>query len=138
MNDQNTRKIDNTAGKTTISLAIWTAAWLASLSIASFGPKLLWDNNSTLSIFFILVNAAFGVQMMIVNKNHLANLDELQRKISLEAMAIALGVAIMGGLTFSLLDINNIIPFDAEISYVVGATGISYMIAILIGTKRYQ
>jgi hypothetical protein len=138
MNDQNTRKIDNTAGKTTISLAIWTAAWLVSLSIASFGPKLLWDNNSTLSIFFILVNVAFGVQMMIVNKNHLANLDELQRKISLEAMAIALGVAIMGGLSFSLLDINNIIPFDAEISYLVAATGISYMIAILIGTKRYQ
>ena len=64
-------------------------------------------------------------------------MDELQRKIQLEALGISLGLAVIAGLSFSLLDQTDLIPFDAEIGFLVGFIGITYMIALLINRRRY-
>jgi xanthosine utilization system XapX-like protein len=41
------------------------------------------------------------------------------------------------GITYSLLDITNLIPMDAEIGILVGFMGITYLIALLVNRKRY-
>jgi len=120
-----------------IRLAAWTWSWVATLAIATFGPKFIWDDHTFLTVLAILVNLANGVLMIIANRNFFNSLDELQRKIQLEALGISLGLAIIVGLSFSLLDQTNLIPFDAEIGFLVGFVGITYMIALLINRKRY-
>ena len=50
--------------------------------------------------------------MIVANKNHLRGLDEMQQKIQLEAMALALGVGLVAGLGYSTLSITNLITFD--------------------------
>lgn len=124
--------------KTTKNLAIWTLLWLVSFALATFGPKFIWKENTTLSILVIALNIAVGTAMILANIKHLSTLDELQKKIQLEAMGIALGIGIFGGLSYSLLDITNIISTDAEIGYLVMLISISYVAALLIGKKRYS
>lgn len=119
-------------------LAYWTAAWLLTLAVVAFGPKFIWDFNPTISVLVIVVNALVGAGMILANKRHINGLDEMQRKLSLEAMAIALGVAVVGGLSYSMLDITNVIPFDAEISHLVMLIGITYLAGIVIGNLRYK
>ena len=65
-------------------------------------------------------------------------MDELQQKVQLEAMALALGVAIVVGLAYSNLDIANVIQQDAEISHLVMLIGVTYMASLFFGMRRYK
>ena len=124
--------------KVTINLAIWTMLWVSSLALATFGPKFIWDENVTLTIIAVVLNALFGLGMILINIKHINSLDELQKKIQLDAMGVALGVGVVGGISYSVLDITNLISQDAEISFLVILISLTYMIGILIGQKRYK
>ncbi|MEP2025565.1 MAG: hypothetical protein ABJH98_04430 [Reichenbachiella sp.] len=123
--------------KNTVNLAIWTMAWTSSLALATFGPEYLWDNQA-LTITGILVNLGLGVGMILANKRHLNGLDEMQKKIQLEALAIALGIGVIAGLSYSLLDQKNIIQSDAQISYLLMLISITYAIGVFVGRIRYK
>ena len=119
-------------------LAIWTWSWVATMAIATFGPTYIWDDRAFLTIFAILVNLANGVLMILANRDLFNHFDELEKKIHLESMAISLGLAVVVGLSFSLLDQKNIIPFDADISFLVMFIGITYLVSMVINTRRYK
>ncbi|WP_445159260.1 hypothetical protein [Mesohalobacter salilacus] len=121
----------------TLKLALWTWSWVATLAIATFGPKFIWDDHQLLTTLAIAVNLSNGVMMIIANRNYFNKMDELQRKIHIEALSITLGLAVIVGLSFSLLDQTNLITFDAEIGFLVGFIGITYMVALLINRRRY-
>ena len=124
--------------KNTIKLGIWTALWTGSMALATFGPKFIWDENVVLTVIAVIINALLGLGMILMNIKHLNSLDDLQKKIQLDAMGIALGAGIVFGLSYTLLDITNLITKDAEISYLVIFIGITYLLAVLIGQKRYK
>lgn len=121
-----------------LKLFYWTMAWVLSLALIAFGPKFIWDNNETLDILGVLINFLIGIGMILANKKFLNKLDELQRKIHLEAMAMALGIAVVAGLSYSMLDVRNIISYDAEISHLVIVIGITYFAGTVIGSLRYK
>lgn len=121
----------------TIKLAVWTWSWVATLAIATFGPRFIWDDHQLLTVLAISTNLANGVMMIIANRKYFNIMDELQRKIHLESLAITLGLAVVVGLSFSLLDQTNLITFDAEIGFLVGFIGITYLIALFINRSRY-
>jgi predicted membrane channel-forming protein YqfA (hemolysin III family) len=122
----------------TLRLGYWTATWLISTALASFGPKLIWNFDNTFSILAVVLNVIIGFGMIIANKNHLRSLDELQQKIQLEAMALSLGTGLIGGIAYSMLDIANVISFDAEISHLVILVGLTYMGGVIVGQVRYR
>ena len=124
--------------KNTVRLGIWTAAWVLSLAVATFGPLLLWGENRLLTGVAVAVNLVVGAGMILANKRHLKGLDELQQKIQLEAMSLALGVALVVGLAYSTADTTNLMQNDAEISYLVILVTLTYVAGIFFGHKRYQ
>lgn len=126
-NSQNTRM-----------LAYWNGAWVVTMAIATFGPIFLWDSASALTIILIIVNLLVGIGMIVANKRHLQGLDEMHQKIQYQAMALALGVGLVVGLSYSLLDTTNYIAADAEISHLVIVMALTYFIATLIGHRRYR
>ena len=129
----------NTQIKTnTKKLAIWTTLWTSSMALATFGPKFIWDENTALTILAVILNAFFGVGMILMNIKHINSLDDLQKKIQLEAMGIALGAGVVGGLSYTILDTTNLIAQDAEISFLVIFISLTYLVGILIGQKRYK
>ncbi len=119
-------------------LALWTGLWVMSLALVVFGAEFLWDYQVTFSVLAILLNVIIGIMMILTNISYIKSLDDLQKLISLQAMSIALGVAVVGGLAYSALDTTNVIPFDAEISHLVMLIGISYLVSILISNYRYK
>lgn len=122
----------------TFRLGLWTLGWVLSLALVTFGAKFIWDFDITVSVLLILLNLLIGVGMIIANIRLIQHMDELQRKIQLDAMGITLGVALIAGIGYSALDITNVIQFDAEISHLVFLLGITYLAAILIGNSRYK
>lgn len=122
----------------TKQLALWTILWLCSVALATFGPKFIWMENIILSLLAIALNTGIGVGMIWANIKHLSAQDELQKKIQLDAMGIALGAGIVGGLSYSTLDVANVISGKAEISFLVMLISMSYLVALLVGKKRYS
>ncbi len=124
--------------RNTLNLAKWTAAWVITMAIVAFGPKFIWDNDPTISLLAIIINFSIGIGMILANKRHLDGLDEMQRKIQLESMAFTLGIAVVAGLSYSMLDVVNLINYDAEISHLVILIGLTYLTGTIIGTIRYK
>jgi hypothetical protein len=124
--------------KDTRNLAVWTGAWTVTMAIANFGPRFLWDQHEGLTIAAIIVNVLFGAGMILANIRHLKVLDEMQRKVAMDAMGISLGVAVVLGLAYSNLDVTNIISYDAEISHLVILIGLSYIASTIVGNLRYK
>ena len=123
--------------KRTIRLAIWTWTWVATLAVATFGPKFIWENSTLLTTLAICINLINGVLMILANRSLFNHYDELERKIHLESMGLTLGATVIVGLSYSLLDITNLITSDAEISYLIMFMSVTYFITLLINRKRY-
>ena len=108
------------------------------MAVANFGPYFIWQSNELLTILAILINLGIGLGMIVANKRHLKGLDEMHQKIQLEAMALSLGVGLVVGLSYSNLDITNLIASDAEISHLVVLMGLTYVAGVFAGLKRYR
>jgi hypothetical protein len=76
--------------------------------------------------------------MIFANIHHITSLDEMMQKIQLEAMGITLGITLITGISYSLLDTANVIAQDAEISLLIIVMGLSYMTATAIGYRKYK
>jgi len=127
-----------TAKKKNLSrLAIWTLAWTVSTAVATFGSHFLWEGNTALTALSILVNLGIGVGMILANRRILEGSDELEKKVQLEAMALTLGLTLIVGIAYSIMDSTNLIPWDAEISFLVIFMSLCYMIALVLNKKRY-
>ena len=118
-------------------LATWTGLWVISQAVAAFGPLFLWGEQPVFTVIAIIATLPFGLGMIRANIKHLRSLDELQQKIHLEAMGLTLGLVLVFGLSYSLLDTTNLIPFDAEISVVVIFMGLTYLAAVMVNNWRY-
>ena len=62
----------------------------------------------------------------------------MQQKILLEAMALALGVGLVVGLSYELLEDIKLITFEPEIPHIVILMGITYIFAVISGHRKYQ
>ena len=124
--------------KSTKKLAIWSMLWTFSMAVATFGPIFIWEENVVFTIIAVVINALLGIGMILINIKHINSLDDLQKKIQLDAMGIALGAGVVGGLSYTLLDITNLITNDAEIAFLVIFISLTYLVALLIGQKRYK
>lgn len=134
----NTLTSKNCATGRTKLLALWTILWVTSLAVVVFGNLYLWTGNNTITTILLIINLIIGVGMIIANIKHLESLDELQRKIHLEAMGLSLGIALILGISYSTMDVTNLINFDAEISHLVIVLGLSYFAGVVIGQYRYR
>jgi hypothetical protein len=119
-------------------LAFWSITWTVTMALAVFGPKFIWDGNPLLTMTSILVNVIFGAGMILSNIRYIKGLDEMQQKIHLEAMGVALGVGVVGGLSYSIFDITNLIAGNAEISHVVILMSLTYLGTLIYGQVRYR
>ncbi len=124
--------------RNTVGLAAWTVAWVASLALAAFGPGTLWDRQPGPTLIAIAFNVLIGVGMLFANKRNLQGLDELQRTIQLQAMALSLGAGLVGGLALTLFARHGLIGFEIEIGHLVAIMGLVYLAGCVAGLLRYR
>ena len=124
--------------KNSKELKIWTLAWTLSMAIATFGPQFLWNEESIGTLLAIIVNLILGVRMILANRKFINSGDELQKKIQLESLGLTLGLAVIFGLSYSLLDQMNLISGNAEISVLVLFIGITYLVTMTVNNRKYK
>jgi hypothetical protein len=124
--------------KNSKELKIWTLAWTLSMAIATFGPQFLWNEESIGTLLAIIVNLILGVRMILANRKFINSGDELQKKIQLESLGLTLGLAVIVGLSYSLLDQTNLISGNAEISVLVLFIGITYLVTMTVNNRKYK
>lgn len=128
----------STPTRATGGLLIWTLAWVATVALARFGPDHLWDSRPVVSWLAIGANIAVGLGLIIANARWLRAIDELQRKLTLDAMGVTLGTGLVAGLAYVTMSRADLIASDAEIGPLLILMGVVYILAIAVGNLRYR
>ncbi len=123
--------------RNTVNLGLWTFLWVASMAVAAFGPKLLWDYATLPTVLSVIANLGIGFGMILANGRYLKGLDEMHQKIFLDAGAMTLGVGLVCGLSYELLSQTKVIPFEAEISHLVILMSLTFLVSLIVGHRRY-
>jgi hypothetical protein len=121
-----------------IRLFRWNGAWAVATVLMAFGPKYLWNKALAFTLLAVALDVAVGIGMILANKNYLAELDDLQRKVQLNAMGITLGVGLIAGVPFSVMDSYHLIPFHADIASLLILMSLTFVVCNLYGTWRYR
>jgi hypothetical protein len=121
-----------------IRLLSWNLAWLVSSAFMKFGPKFLWHQAVLFTLLAIGLNVCVGIGLILANKKYIEALDELQRKIYLNALAFTVGVALIIGVPYSVMEMYNVLPFHAYIWHLLMLMALTFCVSILHGTWRYR
>jgi len=134
----NTCDITPQTKKNTLRLFLWTVAWVLATAGVAFGSKNLWNFNTWLTIIAVLIHIGLGLGMIRVFKQYLLGLDELQRKIQLDAMALSLGIGLVLGCSYEMLEDIKLIPFEPEIPHLLIMMSLTYVVGTVLGHRKYQ
>ena len=122
----------------TLHLAYWTLAWLVTTATAAFGPRKIWDFATVPTMLAVAVDLGVGFGMIVAIRRHLQGLDELHRKIFLDATALSMSVGLVVGLAYELLEDIKLISHQPEISHVVMLMSVTFMVGMISGHRKYQ
>lgn len=116
----------------------WNAAWAAATLLMALGPKFLWHGALGFTLLGVGLDFAVGVGMVLATKKYVTELDDLQRKVYLNALGVAVGVGLIVGVPFSVLDAYHLIPFKGNFGHLVILMGLTFLVSFLYGTWRYR
>ena len=122
----------------TAKVAYWGLAWVLATAGATFGPELLWGYGTLITSIGIAIQLALGFGMIWTFKGVLLAMDELQRLIQLEAISLALGVGVVVGVSYELLEDIKLITFQPEISHLIILITLTYSFGLFLGNKHYR
>ena len=120
------------------NLRYWTLAWVLTSALAAFGPRFIWDYHTALTILGVVINVVIGFRMIVANRDYLRGLDEMHRKIFLDAGALSLGVGLVIGLSYELLEDIKLISFEPEISHLVILMCLTFLVGMIRGHRTYR
>ena len=134
------RQIGGQQGATGVNmqLFLWTVAWVATIALATFGPRYVWDEQRAMSWAAVAINLGAGVGWIVAHARYLRGIDELQRKISLDALALTLGAGWVVGFAYVVAEMADLISHDSAIGILSVFMGVVYMLAIAVGNLRYR
>ena len=142
MNKTNTETKTNQAyskGRVSeVKVIYWCLAWVLATAGATFGPELLWGYDTLITSIGIAIQLALGFGMIWAFKGVLLAMDDLQRLIQLEAISSALGVGIVVGTSYELLEDVKLITFEPEISHLIIVISLTYMFGLFLSNRRYR
>ena len=119
-------------------LCQWHGLWAAATLLMAFGPGFVWNRVLWLTVVAAGLDVALGVGMILATKEYVMELDELQQKIFLNALGIAVGVGLIVGVPWTVMDAYRVIRFHANFGLLVVLQGLTFLVSLLYGTWRYR
>ena len=123
--------------RSTIRLVCWSIAWVGTMVLVDKAELYGWFSTPEMSMLAVVVNAAIGVGLIRIFVRYLKDLDELQRKIQLDTLALAMGVGLVTSFSYSLLVTTGHVV-QADVSDVTLIVILTYMGATILGQVRYR
>lgn len=125
--------------RTTARLAVWTLVWLATIALAKFGPGFLWNPEQVVvSWGAVVLNVGVGVAWIVAFTHYLRGLDELHRKLMLDALAITLGVGWVAGFAYAIGAAVGLVSHEVSLVAVPVLLVAVYLVAVAIAKLRYR
>lgn len=115
----------------------WSLAWMVSWTAGALAIGREWLDIEAAGVVAAALSAGLGIATLLAYRRFLREADELRRKIEIEALALAFGVGIVGGMTYWLLGKSGIVA-EAEILDVLLLMILAHPVGILIGYRRYS
>jgi hypothetical protein len=115
---------------------LWTLVWGCSFIAVSLGIKKEWLSFGMI-LAGVTATSLLGIATVLAYRRFMQETDELRRKIEVEALALAYGVGVIGGLTYWLLEVSGAVPAWG-FAYVFAAMMITHSVGVLIGRLRYS
>ena len=130
--------IDRRVARRTAWLALSTLVWVMTIALAQFGPALLWNHQPVLSWAAVGLTLVTGAAWIVAHGLYLRAGDDLHRKISLDALAIALGVGVVSMLSYASAKTAGLMAFESDIAVFTGVIAVTYIVMMVVGTVRYR
>lgn len=119
--------------------ALWTFGWAASLALARFGPEVWGDSRSAATWAAIVVNVAVGVGWIVAFTRYLRAIDELERKITLDALAVALGAGWVVGFGYVVAEDAGLVSVEVDAAAALPVfMSIAFVAAVMAGRLKYR
>ena len=131
------RTYDQRARRDSLAIVGWIFTWMLSLVISDKAALYGWWSAEWITWLSIAVNFALGVWVAVRFVRMLRGMDDLQRKIQLDALSMALGISLVGCAAYSLLVTWGYIV-DEEVTDIFMLMCVSYSASVLIGVWRYR
>jgi len=119
----------------------WHGRWAAATLLMCFGPGFLWHRALVFTLLAAGLDVAVGVGMILATKKYIMEMDELQRKIFLNALGIAVGIGLIVGVPWTVMDVYHVIHLHAlhyNFGLLVILQGLTFLVSLLYGTWRYR
>lgn len=122
------------------NVMLWGIFWTVSIVSIDSISEYEWYGSLTVVIAACVLHTGLGVGMIKAYKKFLRELDEMERKIQLDSLAMSVGITVISFTSFTSLTILA----RAEIIEPVGADNLimimmlTYSIGLIIGRVRYQ
>ncbi len=130
-------EFESQLARSTIRYGLWMFAWAVSLILVDKAVLYGWYSSVYISVVGIVINAALGLGVIWTFLRHLRDMDEMQRKIQLESLALAMGVTFFGSVSYTLLITTGFIT-DPELTGILLLMAFTYMASVLVGQYRYR
>ncbi|MEM9291710.1 MAG: hypothetical protein AAGD01_08520 [Acidobacteriota bacterium] len=116
---------------------LWTFAWISVWLLMTFGFKEGILPSGPLAFLLVAATVPLGIAVVLAHRKFLREADELRRKIELEALALSVGVTLVGSFTYWLMEAAGIVE-AAELDKIILLTAGSYVLGTILGFRRYR
>jgi hypothetical protein len=114
---------------------LWVTLWAGSLLVAVLAQEIFSFNNLISTLIMATLNIICGLMMIQAYRHMLRTLDEMERKIQLDALALSVGVAMLTFSASGILQTADILP-QLEASWLLTIMAFSYSIGLVLGRLR--
>ncbi|MSS72575.1 MAG: hypothetical protein EXS64_13935 [Candidatus Latescibacteria bacterium] len=117
-----------------IVFAVWFLAYFGARGLLEHGPAEAWQR-----VGVALLPVPFFAVFLVTFIRRIGSMDELQRRIQLEALAVAFPLALLLLMTLGLLQRAIHLPFeDWSYAHVWPYLPIFYFIGLAVASRRYR
>lgn len=111
--------------------------WAFSLGISVWCASEGWLDNIAALVALFSINCFIGVAMIVNFRRFLIELDDLERKIQLDALALSVGITVIWFSSGSILSLAGVID-NIEPSSLIVTISLSYIVGIVVGRVKYR
>ena len=114
----------------------WSIGWAASMLFSSAAVSFDWFGGGAESLIAAGISTLIGLGTVGAYRRFLSETDELRQRIELEALALAFGVGIVGGLAYSQVS-QSLDWGEPRFAFVMSAMLFVYCAGVILGRRRY-
>jgi hypothetical protein len=116
---------------------LWALLWMITLGATVFLSEYQWYSAIWVQSLGLIIHIGMGIGMVLAFKRFIAEADELDRKIQLDALALSVGMTVITFSSYSVLQKFAAIPHLTP-AFLIVIISLTYSVGIIVGKRRFR